>query len=157
LCSFREPTTSLTVQLPDTLTSFHLTAFALSPTNGLGITPTPIVITTFKPFFIDYNLPYAVTQGDEVKITVSIHNYFELKSKVTVNIANTLENFQVLSVPDIVRDVEPYSVHSVQFTIKTKDAGLIPIKVNSVHYFSSKKQIFNNFFHFFKRFEVVLR
>jgi CD109 antigen len=145
LCSFREPTTSLTVQLPDTLTSFHLTAFALSPTNGLGITPTPIVITTFKPFFIDYNL------------TVSIHNYFELKSKVTVNIANTLENFQVLSVPDIVRDVEPYSVHSVQFTIKTKDAGLIPIKVNSVHYFSSKKQIFNHFFHFFKRFEVVLR
>jgi len=51
--------------VPDTITSWIVTAFSMSDDKGLGLDPTAEKIVAFQSFFIKLYLPYSVKVGDK--------------------------------------------------------------------------------------------
>ncbi|XP_078578004.1 C3 and PZP-like alpha-2-macroglobulin domain-containing protein 8 [Branchiostoma floridae x Branchiostoma japonicum] len=76
---------TITMTTPDTITSWVTEAFSMSETHGLSLA-TPITLRTYKPFFVDFTLPYSVVRGEQVKIPLSIHNYLEYCTEVHMTV-----------------------------------------------------------------------
>jgi hypothetical protein len=77
---------SLDVDLADSITTWRLLASAVAADGRLGGTQTPIVV--FQPFFVDLNLPVALTRGDEVAIPVVVYNYLDKAQTVELTLGN---------------------------------------------------------------------
>lgn len=72
--------------VPDTVTSWMVDGFALSPTLGLGIMKQPRVFTVNQPFYIIADLPYSIKRDEVVVIQVTVFNFLgtTLTSDVTL-------------------------------------------------------------------------
>ncbi|XP_049564221.1 C3 and PZP-like alpha-2-macroglobulin domain-containing protein 8 [Orcinus orca] len=77
---------TLSVQVPDSITSWVGEAVGLSAERGLGIAE-PTLLKTFKPFFVDFTLPPNVVRGEQAKIPLSIYNYMDTCVEVYVKIS----------------------------------------------------------------------
>ena len=64
----------LSVKVPDTITSWVASAFAMSNSSGLGISK-PTSLKVFQPFFVSLTLPYSVIRGEEVSVIATVFNY----------------------------------------------------------------------------------
>ncbi|NXT27832.1 CD109 protein, partial [Syrrhaptes paradoxus] len=130
--------TTMEVIVPDTITSWVASAFVMSENSGLGVT-TPVELEAFQPFFIFLNLPYSVVRGEEFMLEVNIFNYLKEAAEVTVildvndafeiiltsNEINATQNQQSVSVPS-------EDGKTVQFPIRPKQLGEIPLKVTAI-------------------------
>ena len=86
---------TLSVQVPDSITSWVGEAVGLSPGRGLGIAE-PTLLKTFKPFFVDFTLPPYVVRGEQAKIPVSIYNYLDTCAEVSdLSSVNSLSHYQL--------------------------------------------------------------
>ena len=65
--------TTLEIPMADSITTWRLTALASSQDGRLGFTTRGVRV--FQDFFVDIDLPVALTQGDEVSIPVGVFNY----------------------------------------------------------------------------------
>ncbi|KFO14389.1 CD109 antigen, partial [Balearica regulorum gibbericeps] len=131
--------TTMEVTVPDTITSWVASAFVMTENSGLGVTTAPVELEAFQPFFIFLNLPYSVIRGEQFILEVNIFNYLKEEAEVTVildmndafeiiltsNEINATENQQSISVPS-------EDGKTVQFPIKPKQLGEIPIKVTAI-------------------------
>ncbi|NWT63660.1 CD109 protein, partial [Prunella himalayana] len=131
--------TTMNAIVPDTITSWVASAFVISESGGLGVTTAPVELEVFQPFFIFLNLPYSVIRGEQFVLEVNIFNYLKEEAEVTVildmndafemiltsNEINATTNQQSLSVPS-------EDGKTVQFPIKPKQLGEIPIKVTAI-------------------------
>ena len=45
-------------------------------------------IRVFQPFFVDVNLPVALTRGDEVAVPVVVYNYLDKPQSVELQLAD---------------------------------------------------------------------
>ncbi|XP_012664840.1 C3 and PZP-like alpha-2-macroglobulin domain-containing protein 8 [Otolemur garnettii] len=77
---------TLSVQVPDSITSWVAEAVALSTSQGLGIAE-PTLLKTFKPFFLDFTLPSLVIRGEQVKIPLTVYNYMGTCAEVYVKLS----------------------------------------------------------------------
>ena len=66
---------SLDVALADSITTWRLSASAVSAGGQLGGAEFPIKV--FQPFFVDLDLPVALTRNDEVGVPVVVYNYLD--------------------------------------------------------------------------------
>jgi hypothetical protein len=64
---------SLQVPMADSITTWRLTALASTQDGRLGFTTRGLRV--FQDFFVDIDLPVALTQGDEISIPVGVFNY----------------------------------------------------------------------------------
>ncbi|NXC86718.1 CD109 protein, partial [Cercotrichas coryphoeus] len=131
--------TTMDAIVPDTITSWVASAFVISENGGLGVTTAPVELEVFQPFFIFLNLPYSVVRGEQFILEVNIFNYLKEEAEVTVildmndafeiiltsNEINATANQQSISVPS-------EDGKTVQFPIKPKQLGEIPIKVTAI-------------------------
>uniref|UniRef100_A0A8C6JJE3 CD109 antigen n=1 Tax=Melopsittacus undulatus TaxID=13146 RepID=A0A8C6JJE3_MELUD len=131
--------TTMEVTVPDTITSWVASAFVMSENSGLGVTTAPVELEAFQPFFIFLNLPYSVIRGEQFILEVNVFNYLKEEAEVTVildmndafeiiltsNEINATENQQSVSVPS-------EDGKTVQFPIKPKQLGEVPIKVTAI-------------------------
>ncbi|OWK57705.1 CD109 antigen [Lonchura striata] len=131
--------TTMDALVPDTITSWVASAFVISESGGLGVTTAPVELEVFQPFFIFLNLPYSVIRGEQFILEVNIFNYLKEEAEVSVildmndafeimltsNEINATANQQSVSVPS-------EDGKTVQFPIKPKQLGEIPIKVTAV-------------------------
>ncbi|XP_053374571.1 CD109 antigen-like isoform X1 [Mercenaria mercenaria] len=85
----------LTTTVPDTITSWYTTAFSVNQQTGLGITDGPSKFTTFRPFFINLNLPYSVVRGEEVVLQANVFNYMGQDLDVVVTLEKS-DDFKVI-------------------------------------------------------------
>ncbi|XP_038284200.1 C3 and PZP-like alpha-2-macroglobulin domain-containing protein 8 isoform X4 [Canis lupus familiaris] len=76
----------LSVQVPDSITSWVGEAVGLSEAWGLGVA-VPAPLKTFKPFFVDFTLPPHVVRGEQAKVPLSIYNYMGTCAEVYVKIS----------------------------------------------------------------------
>jgi CD109 antigen len=67
-------TTTLQVTVPDHVTDWMFTAFAISPTTGLSVLSQPVNLTAIKSFFISANAPFVAIRGEEFGLQVTAHN-----------------------------------------------------------------------------------
>ena len=66
----------MSVKIPDTITTWYANGFALSTSDGIGISK-PTTIRGFQPFFISLTLPYSVKRGEILKIPATVFNYLD--------------------------------------------------------------------------------
>ncbi|GFS15996.1 alpha-2-macroglobulin [Elysia marginata] len=72
-----------TVTLPDSITSWEVSAFAVSE-KGISVAPAPTLLTAFRNFFLSLNLPYSVKRSEVFQLRVTVFNYNT--GKITVSI-----------------------------------------------------------------------
>lgn len=86
----------LTATVPDTITSWFASAFSVNAVSGLGITDGATKLTSFRPFFINLNLPYSVVRGEEVVIQANVFNYMGQNLDVVVTLEKS-DDFKVIT------------------------------------------------------------
>ncbi|XP_045202749.2 CD109 antigen-like [Mercenaria mercenaria] len=70
--------------VPDTITSWVASAFAVNKRSGLGVAPTSANLEVFLKFFIRLELPYSVIRGEQVILQANIFNFFDTDLEVEV-------------------------------------------------------------------------
>ncbi|MCL7476475.1 MAG: MG2 domain-containing protein, partial [ANME-2 cluster archaeon] len=110
---------SVDLMAPDSITTWRLHAVSSSP-DGFGIAETNLKV--FQDFFIDPDLPYAVTRGEEFPVTVQIYNYLDKEQQVTVTLAGT-DWFDIIGSSKSKVSVPANSVQPVSFTIRPTQVG----------------------------------
>ncbi|OCU00810.1 hypothetical protein XELAEV_180065884mg, partial [Xenopus laevis] len=75
----------LHVEVPDSITTWITEAIGISSEKGLGVAG-QAHLKAFKPFFIDFTLPYHVIRGEQVKIPLTVYNYLPVGVEVHVKI-----------------------------------------------------------------------
>ncbi len=66
--------------MADSITTWRLTAIANTQDGRIGATTHGMRV--FQDFFIDLDLPVALTQGDEVRVPVAVYNYLSQTQQV---------------------------------------------------------------------------
>ncbi|KAH9514215.1 hypothetical protein Btru_028392 [Bulinus truncatus] len=133
---------SITATVPDTITSWVASAFAINSASGLGVAPTQAHLRVFRPFFVSLNLPYSVTRGEHLALQANVFNYMTEDMQVRVTLAKSDSFFnievdangaEVLKQVDSVQDItiKAGEAKSVYFPIVPADLGKINIEVKA--------------------------
>ncbi|XP_071958025.1 CD109 antigen-like [Antedon mediterranea] len=87
---------SIETTVPDTITSWVGSAFALSSFDGLGIVPTTSMVTVFKPFFVSINLPYSVIRGENLALEILVFNYqtMDITAEIKLHKSEDFDNIE---------------------------------------------------------------
>jgi uncharacterized protein YfaS (alpha-2-macroglobulin family) len=119
----------LPLNFADSITTWRLSASASSKGGALGGMTAPLRV--FQDFFVDLDMPVALTQNDEVAFPVAVYNY--LKTSQTVKLELQSEPWFELMDGGNVRslDLKPNEVVGVKFRIKAKKAGQQPLTVKA--------------------------
>ncbi|KAK3754169.1 hypothetical protein QZH41_007962 [Actinostola sp. cb2023] len=89
---------TITVKVPDTITSWYTTAFAMSSSTGMGVAD-PSTLRAFQPLFVSFTLPYSVVRGEQVSVVATVFNYMSRCSSVRISLTKT-DHFQLSSPGD---------------------------------------------------------
>ncbi|XP_075152794.1 thioester-containing protein 1 allele S3-like [Haematobia irritans] len=143
-------TTQLSLEIPDTITTWRITAFSINEKSGFGIVDGPTDITTIQPFFISLNLPYSVKRGEIVTISILVNNYQDQSVNTEVKLYN--ENHQFYFMESNIFDSEKgfddqerikridlpaQTVTSTSFLINPKEVGDITLRITATNGVSS--------------------
>jgi hypothetical protein len=125
-------TALLPVPFADSITTWRLTASASSRGGLLGGVSAPLRV--FQDFFVDIDLPVALTQNDEVAFPVAVYNY--LKEPQTVKLDLQPEPwFELTDGLGLTRslDLKPNEVASVKFRVRARKVGeSLPLLVKAL-------------------------
>jgi CD109 antigen len=119
---------SLSVNVPDTITTWMLRAIAISQEKGLGIAEDEL--KTFQPFFVKIDLPYSAIRGEEFPVKVAVYNYLEEPQRIWVQIDEE-DWFDLLDDPAKVINVDGNDIGSAEFTIRPDKLGVNEIKITA--------------------------
>ncbi|GAB6021604.1 CD109 molecule [Chamberlinius hualienensis] len=108
----------LKTTVPDTITSWQLSAFAMDDENGLGLADGPSKVEVFRSFFVTLNLPYSVVRGESVAIQALVFNYLKEDVEAVVTLDNAKDQFELTGLLNRV-DAD-HSATSENKTVKVK-------------------------------------
>ncbi|HIE53016.1 MAG TPA: hypothetical protein EYP85_14795, partial [Armatimonadetes bacterium] len=110
------------IPLADSITTWRLTALASSLQGQLGSVAHPLRV--FQDFFLDLDLPVALTQGDEVSIPVAVYNYLPTEQTVRVELREGAEGwFKLLGPAEQTLTIGPEEVKAVFFRLQAQQLG----------------------------------
>ena len=121
---------TLEIELADSITTWRLSTSAVSGQGQLGGAEFPIKV--FQPFFVDLNLPVALTRNDEVGVPVVVYNY--LDQPQTVELAFQKDDwFEPLQEqgPPLTLELNPGEVRSLNFPLKVLRVGQHELEVTA--------------------------
>ena len=117
----------ITLAMADSITTWRMTALANSKAGQLGNGEGSLRV--FKEFFIDLDLPIALTKDDEVTIPVAIHNYLPRAQTVQVDL-ETAAWFELLEEgTKKTVEIAANDVGKVDYRIRAKKLGKNKITV----------------------------
>lgn len=134
-------------KVPDSLTTWVLTAFSIDPINGLSITKKPTYLQVEQPFIISVDLPYSVKRGECIKIPCSIFNYTPNDVDAEVIFERLFDDCEFVdeaidknSCPELSEDkcrkkkisIGSQDGASVSFTIRPLRVGAVSFKVSAI-------------------------
>ncbi len=119
---------TLDVRWPDSITEWRLTTTASTAKGELGSDVRGIEV--FQPFFVDLDLPVALTQGDEVWIPVAVYNYLEGEQKVRLEMPED-DWFELLGEATKEKLMAPGEVDFVRFHLKAISLGSHTLSVKA--------------------------
>jgi len=124
------PDGTLRVDIPmaDSITTWRVTALASSQDGRLGSASGPLRV--FQDFFIDLDLPQALTTGDEVAIPVGVFNYLPEDQQVTLELEKA-DWFELLDEPSKSINIASNDINVVHFRIRALKPGSQPFKVTA--------------------------
>jgi hypothetical protein len=116
------------VPLADSITTWRISALASSHDGQLGNTVGGL--TVFQDFFIDLDLPQALTVGDEISIPVGVFNYLPVEQEVEL-ILDQADWFDLLDDPQKQITIGANEISSVAFRIRAVDYGFHRLRVTA--------------------------
>jgi hypothetical protein len=119
---------ALDLPLADNVTTWRLAALASTREGELGVATYDIVV--FQDFFLDLDLPPAVTQGEEITATVALYNYLPQAQTVQIELAPA-EWYTLVSPPQALT-VPPNDVATATFVIRAEQTGRFSVQVTAV-------------------------
>ncbi len=85
---------SIKVPLADSITTWRVTSLASTAKGALGSSTAPVKV--FQDFFVDLDLPVALTEGDAIAVPVAVYNYLPTPQRVSLELRQdpwfTLDN-----------------------------------------------------------------
>ncbi|XP_067056984.1 pregnancy zone protein-like isoform X1 [Acropora muricata] len=117
----------LSVKVPDTITSWVASAFAMSNSSGLGISK-PTSLKVFQPFFVSLTLPYSVIRGEEVSVIATVFNYENKCLTIRLSLEDSF-SYRITSVHSYDLCVCSNEAKSVHFGIVPKALGQVPLSL----------------------------
>ncbi|XP_045204827.2 CD109 antigen-like [Mercenaria mercenaria] len=133
----------MTATVPDTITDWVATGFALNPDSGLGVAPVAANVTAYLPFFVSLHLPFSIVSGEVAVIQALVFNYYPHDMYVTVSLKNSSDEFLGITVNRYGKEeetkdrvqkcilVKSNDAHSAYFTIKAQQIGTIDLEVEA--------------------------
>jgi hypothetical protein len=121
---------TLPIDFADSITTWRLTASASSRLGLLGGTSKPLRV--FQDFFVDLDLPIALTQNDEVAFPVAVYNYLKGPQRVKLDLQPE-PWFELVDGLGLSRsiDLKANEVTSVKFRIRAKNIGHFSLTVKA--------------------------
>ncbi len=122
---------NLTIDVPvaDSITTWRLTALASTQDGRLGSATGSLRV--FQPFFVNLDLPQALTVGDEIAVPVGVFNY--LPTAQTVQLTVQQENwFELLDSSTKEIEIASNDITVVYFRIRALEFGLRPFQVTAI-------------------------
>ncbi|XP_067660553.1 CD109 antigen-like [Haliotis asinina] len=89
-------TAAISATVPDTITSWVVSAFAVNVVSGLGVAPNSAKIRVFRPFFVSLNLPYSVTRGEQLAVQAIVFNYLGQDVDVVVSLPESEDYLNIV-------------------------------------------------------------
>ena len=105
-----------------------MTASAIARTGALGGATGSIRI--FQDFFVDIDLPVALTRGDEVSIPIAVYNYLQTDQSVRIKMEKE-DWFELLSEQSQTLSLKPNEVTATYFRIRAKKVGVQKLLVRA--------------------------
>mgnify|MGYP002623233415 FL=1 len=118
---------SLEIPLADSITTWRLTTSAVSSGGQLG--GGSEAIRVFQPFFVDLDLPVALTRNDQVNVPVVVYNYLDEAQAVTLDIKAADWFTRVDSAGMELESNEPLTLELAAGEIRSLH---LPLRVNQV-------------------------
>lgn len=110
----------------DSITTWRLSASGVSAGGKLGAVERPIRV--FQPFFVDFDLPAALTLGDEASVPAVVYNYLDAPQTVDLQLAEN-ENFELIGEPARRLELAAKEVRSVSYRLRAKRVGRQSLEV----------------------------
>lgn len=110
----------LDVPVADSITTWRMTALASSKDGRLGSVSAPLVV--FQDFFIDLDLPLALTVGDEVSVPVGVYNYMTEAQTVRLELQKE-DWFELIGDASQEISIQPNEISVVYFRVRALDFG----------------------------------
>jgi hypothetical protein len=112
---------TLSFPLADSITTWRVTAHGSTLQGQVG--SARLGFRTFQDFFVDFDVPLALTRGDEIELPAVVYNYLPTAASVRV----TLEPapwFTLVSAGEQVVELGPSEVRAVRFRVVAGRAGV---------------------------------
>jgi hypothetical protein len=119
----------LDADLADSISTWRVSIGAVSAEGSLG--SAQAAIRVFQPFFVDLNLPSALTRGDEIGIPVVVSNYLDKPQTVSITLADAPWFSRLEQTAERSVELKPNEVRSVHFRIRAKAVGHHDIQVTA--------------------------
>lgn len=111
---------SLEIPMADSITTWRLTALASSQDGRLGFTTRGVRV--FQDFFVDVDLPVALTQGDEISIPIGVFNYLPEAQEVRL-VVEPEPWFELLGPSERTLTIASNDIEVVYFPIRVLQFG----------------------------------
>ncbi|PIK59847.1 hypothetical protein BSL78_03219 [Apostichopus japonicus] len=128
--------TSMQFEVQDTITTWDVSAFGISLSQGIGIS-NRVELLAKQDFFLTLALPFSVVQGEDFELRVSIFNFFTTDLMTTVSLRQSAD-YDLVTATGVTNFVPPSSVlvpasgtYQVSFPIRPRGSGLIDISVEA--------------------------
>ena len=118
----------LELDLADSITTWRLTASAITADGRLGASQSPLRV--FQPFFVDLDLPPALTRGDEVAVPVVVSNYLDKPLSVALTLREA-PWFERLDEGPKTLELKPGEVRAAHFRVRVHDVGRQELEVTA--------------------------
>jgi hypothetical protein len=122
-------TATLDIPLADSITTWRLAVTASSQRGELGANDKGIRV--FQDFFVDLDLPVALTQNDEISIPVAVYNYLTTAQKVRLQIEKQ-PWFELQDQSEKTLTIASNDIDVVYFRIKALNFGMQKLKVTAL-------------------------
>lgn len=111
---------TMDVPMADSITDWRVSVTASSATGALGSTTASVRV--FQDFFVDLDLPVALTMGDEVSVPVAVYNYLPQAQDVRLELQPS-PWFSAVDSASMTVSVKPNEVASAFFRIRADHLG----------------------------------
>ena len=119
----------LKLAMADSITTWRMTASAVSADGALGSVSRGVKV--FQDFFVDLDLPVALTQNDEVSIPVVVYNYLKKPQRVRLELTKA-GWFDLLGGGKVQElTIQPAEVAATYYRIRVRKLGRRKLQVRA--------------------------
>ena len=119
----------VSLEMADSITTWRLQALASSQRGQLGSATHGLRV--FQDFFVDIDLPVALTQNDEVSLPIAVYNYLPRAQTINLSLAQEPWFELVGDKPEQSLDIAASDIRVVYYRVRAKRIGRHALTVHA--------------------------